>query len=313
MNNTMINQYNQIAIIIPVYNAEKYIRKCIKSFQNQTLQDFKLILVDDGSDDSCTQKCDEWKAKDARIKVRHKINGGLSDARNAGLEIAAGEYIAFVDSDDFVHECYIEELLKIIEEQDCDIAICGFQKFMDGRPIENKELKHMVRCLQPVECYRSTDAFYDVAWNKLYKRSVIGDIRYPYRKLHEDIYTTYKIIFSAEGIGITEDELYYYRQRGDSIIGNQIGAPGIDIEEALWERINFFKERDSAVYANALETYVSNVYKILNNTTKKLQSGDTKIIHQRLKKIAKDVYKQKPLGMVDKLKIYIKICKCQRV
>ena len=302
-----------VSIIVPVYHVEKYLDDCVRSIMQQTYSKFELILVDDGSDDICPQKCEEWKARDARIKVIHKINGGLSDARNAGLEIAVGEYIAFVDSDDFVHEYYIEELLKIIEENDCDIAICGFQKFMDGRPIENKELKHMVRCLQPVECYRSTDAFYDVAWNKLYKRSVIGDIRYPYRKLHEDIYTTYKIIFSAERIGTTEEELYYYRQRGDSIIGNQTGAPGIDIEEALWERINFFKERDSAVYANALETYVSNVYKILNNTTKKVQSGDTKIILQRLKKIAKDVYKQKTLGMVDKLKIYIKICKCQRV
>ena len=156
-----------VSIIVPVYHVEKYLDDCVRSILQQTYAKFELILVDDGSDDICPQKCEEWKAKDARIRVIHKINGGLSDARNAGLEIAVGEYIAFVDSDDFVHECYIEELLKIIEENDCDIAICGFQKFMDGRPIENKELKHMIRRLQPVECYRSTDAFYDVAWNKL--------------------------------------------------------------------------------------------------------------------------------------------------
>lgn len=307
-----MKQQPLVSIIVPVYHVEKYLDDCVRSILQQSYSNFELILVDDGSDDNCPQKCEEWGENDTRIRVIHKINGGLSDARNAGLEIAVGEYIAFVDSDDFVHECYIEALLKVIEEKDCDIAICGFQKFTDGKPIENKELKHVIRCLQPAECYRSTDALYDVAWNKLYKKSVIGDIRYPYRKLHEDIYTTYKIIFSAKKIGATEDELYYYRQRGDSIIGNQTGSPGIDIEEALWERINFFKGRDSAAYANALETYVSNVYKILDNTTKKVQSGDLKKILQRSKKIAKEVFKQKTLGTVVKLKTYIKICKCQR-
>lgn len=302
-----------VSIIVPVYHVEKYLDDCIRSILHQTYSYFELILVDDGSDDSCPQKCEEWGEKDNRIRVIHKINGGLSDARNAGLEIARGEYIAFVDSDDFVHECYIEELLKIIEEKDCDISICRFQKFIDGDSIENKKLKKEVRCLQSIECYRSTDAFYDVAWNKMYKRDVIGNIRYPYRKLHEDIYTTYKIIISAKKVGITEDELYYYRQRGDSIIGNQTGAPGIDIEEAFWERIAFFKERDSDAYANALETYVSNVYKIINNAAAKpIQVKDVNRIRQRLKSIAREILKQKALGTMTKLKICIKICKCQR-
>lgn len=299
-----------VSIIVPVYHVEKYLDDCVESILQQTYSNFELILVDDGSDDNCPQKCDAWGEKDTRIKVIHKSNGGLSDARNAGIEIARGEYIAFVDADDFVHGHYIEELLNIIEEKNCDIAICNFQKFMDGSPVENKELKRTFRCLQPAECYRSTDAFYDVAWNKLYKRSVIGNIRFPYRKLHEDVYTTYKIIFSAKRIGTTSDELYYYRQRGDSIIGNQAGAPGIDIEEALWERIAFFSERDPRAYGESIIAYISNVSKIQKSIRQKkiaIRCEQAITLDNHIKKVLTVMKKCPYIRFLKKIKLILKI------
>lgn len=293
-----------VSVIVPVYHVEDYLDDCVRSIVAQSYSNLEIILVDDGSDDSCPQKCDSWAEKDRRIKVIHKTNGGLSDARNTGLDIAQGEYIAFVDSDDFVHKTYIELLLKIIEERECDIAICGFQKFLDGTQITEKLLKNDRKIMTPEECYKETDAFYDVAWNKLYKRSVIGDIRYPYRKLHEDIYTTYKIIFSASSIGVTNDELYYYRQRGNSIIGNQGGAPGMDIEEALWERYVFFIDKSPEVLSESAYAYVSVTHQLIKCDS--CNEEVKKRIRERQSVIKKAILQYSSLPLMKKAKLLVK-------
>lgn len=298
-----------VSVIIPVYHVENYLDNCVRSIVTQAYSNLEIILVDDGSDDSCPQKCDSWAEKDKRIKVIHKINGGLSDARNAGLDIAQGEYIAFVDSDDFVHPDYVKRLVAIISQKDCDIAICGFEKFVDGLDVPQKETSGVVKYLNPKDCYVHTDAYFDVAWNKLYRRTVIGDVRYPYQKFHEDIYTTYKIMFVARKIGITQDVLYFYRQRRDSIIGKQDNCPGADMELALWERVEFFKTIDQVVYGESLVAYISNVTRIIDGISRGKIKGSKeqiRVMKQRLKQLIPKVLKCDSLPMKNKIKLCVK-------
>ena len=298
-----------VSVIIPVYHVEKYLDDCVRSIVTQSYSNLEIILVDEGSDDSCPQMCDFWAEKDERIKVIHKENGGLSDARNAGLDVAQGQYIAFVDSDDFVHPDYIKKLAIILKQKDCDIAICGFEKFVDGSDIPTTETNGIVKYVNPKDCYVHTDAYFDVAWNKLYRRTTIGDVRYPYRKLHEDIYTTYKIMFAAKKIGLTQDVLYFYRQRIDSIIGKQDNRPGTDMEQALWDRVEFFKTIDQVVYAESLTAYIDNVTCIVKGISKGRIKGNNEQIHvmkQRLKQLIPKLLECEGLPMKNKIKLCVK-------
>ena len=136
-----------ISVIVPIYNVEEYLNRCVESIVNQTYQKLEIILVDDGSPDNCPRMCDDWAKKDSRIKVIHKENGGLSDARNAGMKITTGEYISFIDSDDYIETCMIEILYEAIKKYDCDIASCRVRIVMDDKPsipltsaIDNKKV-----------------------------------------------------------------------------------------------------------------------------------------------------------------------------
>ena len=180
-----------ISIIVPVYKVEKQLNKCIESILNQTFKDYELILVDDGSPDNCGHICDEYEKKDSRIKVIHKKNGGLSDARNAGLDIALGKYIGFVDSDDIIHPQMYEKLYNCINKSNLDIVQCKFKRF---KSIEEININISDSELNFKE-YNSQDAIIDLidnnkinvnAWNKLYKRELFQNERYPKGKIHED-------------------------------------------------------------------------------------------------------------------------------
>lgn len=164
--------------------------------------------------------------------------------------------------------------------------------------------------MNPKDCYVHTDAYFDVAWNKLYRRTTIGDVRYPYRKLHEDIYTTYKIMFAAKKIGLTQDVLYFYRQRIDSIIGKQDNRPGTDMEQALWERVKFFKTLDQFVYTESLAAYINNVTRIVKGIFRgkiKGNKGQIRVMKQRLKRLIPDVLKCNGLSLMKKIKLCIKV------
>ena len=174
---------NDISVIVPVYNVEKYLEKCIDSILSQTFKNFEIILVDDGSTDSCGIICDEYERLDNRVKVIHKINGGLSSARNSGLEIASGEYVAFVDSDDWIDKNMYQELYNEAKKNNADIVQCKFIKAKDENvSIYNNEFNE-------VEVIGNLDALCNlynercietvVTWNKLYKRYLFNDIVFP--------------------------------------------------------------------------------------------------------------------------------------
>ena len=161
-----------ISIIIPLHNVEKYLNKCIQSVVNQTYENLDIILIDDGSTDRCPQICDEWAEKDLRIRTIHKTYGGVADARNVGLSAANGEYIGFVDSDDYVENTMFEHLYKVLKETNADISICDFQKITENGeiiPIESDIKREVITGTDALEkITKSGDWYYIILWNKLY-------------------------------------------------------------------------------------------------------------------------------------------------
>lgn len=246
----------KISIIVPIYCVEQYLNKCIESIINQTYKNIEIILVDDGSPDMCPKICDDFAQKDKRIKVIHKINGGLSSARNAGLDIAMGEYVAFVDSDDWINENYIECLYELCEREKCEIAQCGFQKVIDEDNccqmekrnsffFTGREFSYATYNLLSWQC--------NLVWNKLYKKNLFNEIRFPVGRIHEDDLTTYKIIWKASRIGYISSKLYYYRQRVDSIIGCLQSLKHSDAELAYCERKEFYINHEEIELSNLVQ------------------------------------------------------------
>lgn len=208
-----------ISIIVPIYKVEPYLRRCLDSIVNQTYTNLEIILVDDGSPDGCPQICDEYAAKDKRIVVIHKENGGLSDARNAGLDICKGEYISFVDSDDWVEKEYIDFLLKNSQQYDADILIVNHDLAEAGTIIASEPFEEFF--VSGSDAFKkiisSQTIHLGVSWAKLYKRSLFSKIRFPKGKIHEDDYTSYKLIYGANYVCAINRVLYHYYQRADSI------------------------------------------------------------------------------------------------
>lgn len=226
----------QISVIVPVYKVEPYLDRCVKSVLNQTFSDFELILVDDGSPDACPRLCDEWATKDNRIQVIHKENGGLSDARNVGFDASAGEWITFVDSDDYIHPQTLEALYQAVTEHNVNVSICSFVR-TKGEPLE-LTLAPAAKLWSAEDFYREQNDPATVAWGKLYHRSVV--LPYPKGKLHEDEFVTYRILFGCEKIAVVDAPLYGYYQNPDGIIRSTWSARRIDVLLAYEEQIAFF-------------------------------------------------------------------------
>ena len=211
-----------VSIIIPVYNVEKYLDKCIASVVNQTYTNLEIILVDDGSPDNCPAICNEWQAKDNRIKVIHQENGGLSKARNEGLKIATGEFIGFVDSDDWIEPEMYETLLTALLESKADIAVCNYQveyeKIKNTIPsTKTKDIRHytaeeVLKLIFTIRGFIRT-----VVWNKLYKRILLVNNLFPEGKIYEDNYWTPKVIGGATLILTIDSSFYHYLYREKSL------------------------------------------------------------------------------------------------
>lgn len=249
-----------VSVIVPIYKVEKYLIRCVESIQKQTYRNLEIILVDDGSPDSCGKMCDELAKKDKRIKVIHKVNGGLSDARNVGIEVAKGEYLAFVDSDDWLDLDMIELLYNLCEQRDAEIAECSYRNlYMDGIIEETKCTAEIIEAdsLLALEGMLDWKYFKPVAWNKLYKKSVFEDVRYPKGKIHEDEFTTYKYIYNANKIVYVDVSKYNYdRRRVDSITGEDFREANLYASLAFRERVDFFKEHN----IKSLQNKMINIY-----------------------------------------------------
>ena len=211
-----------ISVIVPVYNVEKYLHRCVDSILAQTFTDFELILVDDGSPDNCGIICDEYAEKYDNIKVLHRENGGLSAARNTGFMNSKGEYVCFIDSDDFVTPDFCETLYGLLNNTDYDYAVCGVCKFNDGEEPIPEDLSGISEYtnFQLLEQQLNHKSVFYVC-NKMYRRSSIEKLRFKEGKLHEDLIWSFDIAsYCKNGVVETEKQCYYYRQRKGSIVAN---------------------------------------------------------------------------------------------
>lgn len=292
----------EISIIVPVYNVENYIHRCIESILNQTFNKFELILVNDGSSDNCPQICDQYSNIDNRIKVIHKKNGGVSSARNEGLKLAKGRYIGFVDSDDYIDKDMYELLYKAINENDADISICGH------KIVENDKITQYIRNDNKINLYNKKEAVKKIllddeinsfAWDKLYKRELFLNFEYPNLTYHEDLASTFKLLNKSDKIVCINKAKYNYVRNPNSICFT-INPQKIFhsylayverqklIDKEYDELIEINQNNMYSVAINALNTMIRNntykdkyskEYEILRNNIK---TDITKIIENKL-------------------------------
>ncbi len=239
-----------ISVVVPVYNVERYLDRCIESIVGQTYKNLEIILVDDGSPDNCGTVCDEWAEKDARIKVFHKENGGLSDARNYGVSYSNGDYITFIDSDDYILPNYIEYLFTNLTNTQSDISCCDFEVVYSKNPelsFDQTVNKNETKLLTGREaCFNlhdySVNVYYVIAPCKLYKKNLVKNHPFPKGMLHEDEATTYKIFFESEKICVGTKKLYAYFQNSSGIMHNKTQKNYDDLFYILKTRAEFFEQ-----------------------------------------------------------------------
>lgn len=216
-----------ISVIVPVYNVEPYLRKCVDSILNQTYRNLEVILVDDGSPDGCPAICDEYATNDERIKVIHKKNGGLSDARNAGMAVAKGEYLSFVDSDDMLPPDAMEILLHTAISEQADMVIGGHSRFEDI-PVAANDLQLSVKRWTPVEAMADMLQYGCASWARLYRRELHQSILFPVGEINEDEAIVLELLERCNCIAVTNAVVYYYRFRPESITTARFSAKKLD-------------------------------------------------------------------------------------
>lgn len=293
----MDNAYNRfteiqtyISIIVPVYNVEKYLSRCVDSILNQTFKNFELILVDDGSPDNCGKICDEYAKKDDRVRVIHKPNGGLADARNAGIELALknsdSEWITFIDSDDWVHHQYLEFLFKAVIENNTLISIGKYlSTHTEIKSDENIVYTSEILDTEEFQINKFTYSLISVV--KLIKKELMADVRFPVGKLHEDAFTIWKLLLKVDSISFVDLELYYYFQNPNSIMHVQWTPRRLDEIKAYEERIKFYEENKKYNLRNRAEkalfnVLVSQINSILSMNYKKNEKKYLKILRKKL-------------------------------
>lgn len=262
----------QITIIVPVYKVEAYLSRCVDSILAQTFRDFELILVDDGSPDNCGAICDAYAEKDSRIHVIHQPNGGLSAARNAGIDWAFAnsdsEWIGFVDSDDWIHPQMYETLHRIATEQGTKLAICDFLRTETMQPFEPVQGDVTTHDGLAFLCSdRNVQAV--VAWNKLYRKELFDTLRYPVGKIHEDEYLAHHLLHRAGRIAYIDCPLYYYFQNDESIMQRPYTVKRLDAVEALEDRYRFVKKVSNE---QNLQYTIIHILKVYAMHTRQLRS-----------------------------------------
>lgn len=279
-----------ISVIVPIYKVELYLNRCIQSIVNQTYSNLEIILVDDGSPDKCPKICDEWEKKDYRIKVIHKENGGLSDARNAGMQIMTGDYISYIDSDDWVSCDMYEKMLYKIKEQKADICECRFKKTSDYIKNDEQQQIEDINILNKKEALKAVveEKINPAVWNKIYRREIVKGLFFEKGKCNEDEFWTYKAVDRAEKIIQIEDVCYYYFFREDSIINKTYKIQRLDALEARYERMKYL-EKYPDIYGIAKRRLVFNCMYHYQKGLYFLSGVELKVLKSKIKAIYKDI------------------------
>lgn len=263
-----------VSVVVPVYNVEKYLDRCLDSIVNQSYERIEIILVNDGSTDSSLDICKSYKNKDLRIKIINQKNGGLSCARNSGLQKATGKYIVFVDSDDYVSFDYVNILYRSIVRYGSDIAVCGYSDIYADEKEPRNYIKKLNKTsyiemsgVEAMADFFSFDSLGGVmAWNKMYKTSIFKNnkIIFPVGKIHEDNFTTYKLYYHSSSVIYIDKPLYYYQKRFDSIMGRGFSVKSLDIINAADESISFVGKNAESIIDKALTYRINVIISVMN-------------------------------------------------
>ncbi len=286
-----------VSIIIALYNNERYLDQCIKSIVEQTYRNLEIIVVDDGSNDSSGKIADSWSAKDTRIKVIHKKNGGVSSAKNAGLDAAHGELIGFVDSDDYIAPDMYAEMVKAMNGGACDVVRCGMERVNpEGKSIERVSLKEKVYTRE--ECFGLLDnGLFVMNPLSLNKRKVYEKVRFPEKRVNEDTAIAHLIIDNSDGVHMLDICPYKYRIQDKSIMHGKPSLRKLDIIEAIYERFLFFEEKGYRKFLNSTCISAKNSLGLINLI--EIKTPEEKKRKQEMIKMFKYMYKnsdgRKPL------------------
>lgn len=296
-----------ISVIIPIYNVEQYLPRCIESVRNQTYQKIEIILIDDGSTDRSSEICDKYAGEDSRIKVIHKSNGGLSSARNSGLKCAQGEYVFFVDADDFIDKKTFSVLQEKLELYQADMAICEYL-FVDelGNSLEDdkKDTEGETILTGQQLLIQNTMGNIEssiVAWNKLYRRSIFAEVMFAEGKQHEDEFIFHEICNQCARIVSVKKALYFYTQRSDSIMGKGISVKSIDAIEAYIKRISYMNTIKEPQMKIACEKAIDQLYCLAYRYGKELGS-DNYELNRKMRQLCKEVVAFIPILLGDSSK-----------
>ncbi len=299
-----------VSAVVPVYNVEAYLPTCVESILAQTYRNLEVVLVDDGSPDGCGSLCDAYAARDGRVRAIHRPNGGLSAARNTGLDAVQGDYVAFVDSDDEVSPVFVETLVGALEAGDADIAQCGFSTRRAGL-LPDMAVRHgdgaggfeRLTGRQASERLQfDSSGAYTVVWNKLYRSTLFERLRFPEGKQHEDEFVTYRALWAAGGVCVTEACLYYYRQRGDSTMGVGFNPRSLDAVEALTQRAAFYREQGDERLALLTDaTTCHRLYGMMRDIERELPADGASAWKCRASELFRRVLRAPEIGMKKKL------------
>ena len=287
-----------VSVIVPIYNLENYLEKCIRSLLNQTYANLEVFLVNDGSKDSSGEICDKYSALDQRITVIHQQNGGAAAARNAALDVCKGEYIAFVDGDDYIDIHYVQTLVECMEKQGAQISICGWQDVYESTIVEERPL------VGEVEIYNTEQALenlmyqrrFDTAmWSKLYKRELFEGIRFPLGNLYEDIAIIYKVFCNADVISYVDYKGYFYLLREQGTTLQTFKPKKMDLIDVVDDMVDYLLPKYPQIRGAVLCKYIRANFHIYLQipTGGELYPAEKKRIEKNIKTYRKEVLRDK--------------------
>jgi len=258
-----------VSVIIPVYNVERYLDRCINSIINQTYSNIEIILINDGSTDKSLEKCNEYKDKDSRIKLISKKNSGLSDTRNCGINVATGKFLTFIDSDDWITSDYIKHLIDLVNSYQADISVTSYLKVWEGKEevlrINDKDKKPVIMDSEEAIVFLLYQRLFTTsAWGKLFKQELFKDVNFPSGKIYEDMGTIYKLFYNAKKIVYADHKTYLYFQRGGSIVNSPFSIKRLEYLEFTKECMEFTKEMLPSAYSAAVSRHFSACFQLLS-------------------------------------------------
>ena len=287
-----------VSIIVPVYGVEKELPRCLDSLLDQTYKNIEILLVDDGSPDQCPQICDFYGEKDQRVRVFHKKNGGLSAARNYALERVTGEYISFVDGDDWVEKDFIEILVHDLEVHHADISIIGYALAWENGKCLNQTSENVYEVLDREQAIRELfiqQKFQCMSCTKLYKKSLFDSVRFPEGKLFEDIAVSLDLFRQCSSVVVNGTSKYMYYQRANSIVNSKMNEDKLVMLEFVGKMVEYAKTQGGMYIIEAEAFYLKSALMLILQAYNSPQDGEvirlTNILKEEIKKHKKYIFR----------------------